>query len=75
MKKKIKSNVKEIWDFWGPVLLTISLYIGIRHYIAEARYIPSGSMLPGLQVHDRLLIEKLDSVVSEPQLVEGPSKL
>ncbi len=47
------------WDFWGPILMTLSLYIGIRHYIAEARYIPSGSMLPGLKVHDRLLIEKL----------------
>jgi signal peptidase I len=25
----------------------------------EARYIPSGSMLPGLQLQDRLLVEKL----------------
>ncbi len=39
--------------------MTIALYTGIRHYIAEARYIPSGSMLPGLQINDRLLIEKL----------------
>ena len=47
------------FDTWGPVSLTILLYIGIRHFVAEARYIPSGSMLPGLKVNDRLIVEKL----------------
>ena len=47
------------FDTWGPVTITVLLYIGIRHYIAEARYIPSGSMLPGLKVNDRLIVEKL----------------
>ncbi len=66
MNKKILANNEQIrtifrdfLDFWGPVLFTIFLYVGIRNYIAEARYIPSGSMLPGLQIKDRLLIEKI----------------
>tara|TARA_Y100001968_G_scaffold158847_1_gene145291 strand:- start:41 stop:733 length:693 start_codon:yes stop_codon:yes gene_type:complete len=46
------------FDTWGPISLTVLLYVGIRHFIAEARYIPSGSMLPGLKVNDRLIIEK-----------------
>ena len=54
-----KANEDLLWDFWGPLLLTISLYTGVRSYVAEARYIPSGSMLPGLQIGDRLLIEKI----------------
>ena len=49
----------DFWDFWGPFLLTIGLYLGIRNYLAEARYIPSGSMIPSLQIGDRLLIEKI----------------
>ena len=57
--KSLESPSNLFWDFWGPVFLTVSLYSGIRHYIAEARYIPSGSMLPALQINDRLLIEKL----------------
>ena len=52
-------NSQNIWDLWGPVLLTISLYLGIRQYIGEARYIPSGSMLPGLKINDRLIVEKI----------------
>ena len=47
------------FDTWGPLSLTVLLYVGIRHFIAEARYIPSGSMLPGLKVNDRLIVEKL----------------
>ena len=52
------SSPSAFWDFWGPLLLTVTFYIGIRHYVAEARYIPSGSMLPGLQINDRIFVEK-----------------
>ena len=41
------------------MLFTLALYLGIRQLVVEARYIPSGSMLPGLQIQDRLLVEKL----------------
>ena len=50
---------EQIWEFWAPLFLTLSLYFGIRSYVAEARYIPSGSMLPNLKINDRLLIEKI----------------
>lgn len=33
--------------------------IAIRTFIAEARYIPSGSMLPTLYINDRVIINKL----------------
>ena len=39
--------------------LSVVLALGIRTYIAEARYIPSESMLPTLEVNDRLIVEKL----------------
>jgi len=59
----IKETKNSWWhsffDTWGPITLTVLLYIGIRYFLAEARYIPSGSMLPGLKVNDRLIVEKL----------------
>lgn len=47
------------WVFWRGVLITLGVALGVRQYVIEARYIPSGSMLPGLQIQDRLLVEKL----------------
>ena len=48
---------------WTEALKTIALSavlaFGIRSFVAEARYIPSGSMLPTLQINDRLIIDKI----------------
>jgi len=56
---------------WLEVLQTIGLSVvlafGIRHFVAEARYIPSGSMLPTLEVNDRLVIEKISYRFSPPE--------
>ena len=69
-KGSFRPRSNPFWDFWGPIVFTVSLYIGIRHYVAEARYIPSGSMLPGLQIQDRLLIEKLTLRRRSPRVGE-----
>ncbi len=56
---------------WLESLKTIGLSailaIGIRTFVAEARYIPSGSMLPTLEINDRLIIDKLSYHFRDPQ--------
>lgn len=47
--------------------LAVVLAVGLRTFVAEARYIPSESMLPTLQVNDRLIIDKLSYRFKEPQ--------
>jgi signal peptidase I len=49
------------------------LAFGIRTFVAEARYIPSSSMEPTLEINDRLIVEKisyaclLDRCVGQPK--------
>lgn len=49
------------------ILLSAILAVGIRTFVAEARYIPSGSMLPTLEIDDRLIVDKLGYRFGDPQ--------
>ncbi|MEY2976570.1 MAG: signal peptidase I [Prochlorotrichaceae cyanobacterium] len=48
------------------IALSAVLAFGIRTFVAEARYIPSGSMLPTLQINDRLIIDKVSYHFVQP---------
>ncbi len=58
-------------NFWVEVLKTLGLSVvlafGIRTFVAEARYIPSKSMVPTLQVDDRLIVDKVSYHFKDPQ--------
>ena len=54
-------------SLWGTLALAVLLALGLRQFVIEARFIPSGSMLPGLQIDDKLLVEKLTYRLREPQ--------
>ena len=43
------------------------LAIGIRACVAEARFIPSESMLPTLEIDDRLIVEKISYRFRKPR--------
>lgn len=44
-------------------LMVLCMMTLLKGTIAEARYIPSGSMEPNLNIQDRVLVEKLDGVL------------
>jgi signal peptidase I len=44
---------------WRSILLWLALALVLRWAVIEPRWIPSGSMLPTLQLQDRILVEKI----------------
>ncbi|MBE7379937.1 MAG: signal peptidase I [Leptolyngbya sp. SIO1E4] len=56
-----------LWESLQTLGLSIFLALGIRTFVAEARYIPTGSMEPTLEINDRLVIEKVSYHFNPPQ--------
>ena len=65
-----KQPIQKVENPWVEAIKTIALSgilaFGIRSFVAEARYIPSGSMLPTLQINDRLIIDKISYDFGNP---------
>lgn len=61
-KKKNK-----LFETVETVFIALLLAVFIRATVAEARYIPSESMLPNLLIKDRLVVEKISGYMSKPQ--------
>ena len=64
MTKKEENPIVEIIKTLGTAAI---LAFGIRAFVAEARYIPSSSMEPTLEINDRLIIEKVSYRIRPPQ--------
>lgn len=66
--KSSSSNRNHLWlEAFKTVGLSLVFAFGIRTLVAESRYVSSGSMLPTLEVNDRLMVDKLSYHWSNPQ--------
>jgi len=68
-KLKIKTEKKKskFTETVETVIIALILAIFIRATVAEARYIPSESMVPTLLVQDRLVVEKISNYTGKPK--------
>ncbi|MDF9408165.1 MAG: Signal peptidase I S [Pelotomaculum sp. PtaB.Bin013] len=56
----MESKIKEVlFDWIKTIVIAVILSLAVRTYVAEAKWIPSESMLPTLKVGDHLIIDKL----------------
>ncbi|MEQ9355816.1 signal peptidase I [Coleofasciculus chthonoplastes] len=66
-KQSVQKQENPWVEGFKTIGLSVFLAIGIRSFVAEARYIPSGSMEPTLQINDRLIIDKISYNFRQPQ--------
>ncbi|MGB5769108.1 MAG: signal peptidase I, partial [Crocosphaera sp.] len=65
--KNTQSSQENPWvELTQTIVTAVILAFGIRTFVAEARYIPSSSMEPTLEINDRLIIEKISYRFREP---------
>ncbi len=61
------SKLKALWENLQILIVALILALLVRAYIAEPRFIPSDSMVPTLQVGDRLVVEKISYRLHQPK--------
>jgi signal peptidase I len=66
-KEPMADQENVVVEAFKTIALSALLAFGIRTFVAEARFIPSGSMLPTLEVHDRLIIDKVSYRFEDPE--------
>lgn len=70
---------KQIWENFKAIAIALFVAALIRVFIAEPRYIPSDSMLPTLEIGDRIVVEKISYYFQSPQaqqiVVFNPSEI
>lgn len=64
--KKLNPAVHFLKEVVELIVIVLVMLIGIRFLLAEARYIPSSSMEPTLQIEDRILVEKVSGHLRKP---------
>ncbi len=50
---------KRLTEWAIVIVIAVGLAIGLRGFALQAFYVPSGSMIPALQIGDRILVNKL----------------
>ena len=62
-----KRSVRGIVEMWGLVVVALLLAFVIKTFLVQAFYIPSGSMIPTLEIRDRVLVEKVSYRFRDPE--------
>jgi signal peptidase I len=64
-----RPRIRSVLALFAMVFVVAIMATSIRAYAVEAFTVPSGSMLPTLQVGDRIIVDKLSSTIRRGDIV------
>jgi signal peptidase I len=66
MNSEPPTTSNSTWSGWRSLVLWLCVALLLRWLVIEPRWIPSGSMLPTLELQDRILVEKVRPKLDRP---------
>ncbi|CAK6690914.1 Signal peptidase I S [Synechococcus sp. CBW1107] len=66
MNSEPPTTSSSTWSGWRSLVLWLCVALLLRWLVIEPRWIPSGSMLPTLELQDRILVEKVRPKLDRP---------
>ncbi len=64
--RKTLKFLRSLAEWSVLIILAIVVAVVVRTFVLQVFYIPSGSMLPTLQINDRVLVNKLSYAIGDP---------
>lgn len=62
----VKAFAKKTFNFIGTVIIAVLIAFFIKEFFVEFQLIPTGSMIPNLQVGDRLVVSRMSFGIQNP---------
>ena len=69
MEKRKRSRKRHLFEWVAVVVFAVLVAGGLRTFVVQAFFVPSGSMQPTLQVGDRIVVIKLGSTVHRGDII------
>lgn len=58
-----------VWEWAWTIALAVIITLVFRTFVAEARWVPTESMVPTIQIGDRLMVEKVSKEIERGDIV------
>ena len=68
-RRRSRRPARKPWPAWVHLILALVLVAVLRNFIAQSFYVPSGSMIPTLQVGDRMIVPKFGQTIEHGDIV------
>lgn len=62
-----RDHVKSVVEWTVLIVVAVLIAVVVRTFVFQVFYIPSGSMLPTLEINDRVLVNKLSYEIGDPE--------